>query len=391
MVTLILPAAVLIAHERALCAQARAKKADIQGAKRGGGLVIPHTPIFSPENTSKQLATALSPTHEPGTGGNAAPTPLPQLKRVGPSPLTRWDPFVAAHVHASAKLGRYLREPRSQSVTLAQAAVDELHSRAAFALPANNRDARIQYAQVLGERLEEVALTLPPNRPMFFVTLVRRDYTVPRHARTRFDISRIKGWAHAELAGTNYVGMVEVGYFSNLRTLGGPNRRYFSWHTHKLVWGPTEADIAARIDDINRRYQTGVPGRTAAHYRRLRREEVFGRAIYMAKGQINEYRVWPKQIELADPSTGEVRKLPSRDYEVKKRPLRPGDAAHLCRAFAGRTVDSLAFAARDGRAVLDEINRTALAKFHHWEEHQPYKLAEERRRVEAKRATSQPV
>ena len=47
--------------------------------------------------------------------------------------------------------------------------------------------------------------------------------------------------------------------------------------------------------------------------------------------------------------------------------------------FAGRTIDSLAFAARDGRAVLDSINREALAEFDRWETLHSYKLAEERR------------
>ena len=71
--------------------------------------------------------------------------------------------------------------------------------------------------------------------------------------------------------------------------------------------------------------------------------------------------------------------LSTRNYTVKKWPLRPGDAVHLCRVFADWTIDSLAFADRDGRAVLAGLNREALAEFHRWEARQSYKLEEERR------------
>ena len=96
--------------------------------------------------------------------------------------------------------------------------------------------------------------------------------------------------------------------------------------------------------------------------------------------------MWREKIDVAHPVTGEVLKLPMGDYKVKKRLLWPGDAVHLCRAFAGRTIDRLAFAAGNGRPVLRAINREALAEFYRWEARQPYKLAEERRRGERNRA-----
>ncbi|MDN3589557.1 hypothetical protein [Methylobacterium adhaesivum] len=311
---------------------------------------------------------------------------------MGLSDLTTWASFQDAHAHADAEREDYLHLGRRNSVKLDGQTYAELNPRVAFALPANNMVARTRYARVMGEHLERVAQTLPPGTPVFFVSLINREHTLSRRSRARFDTRRVVGWTHAELQGFNYVGMVEAAYFSNLRTLAGPNRRYLSWHTHMLLWGPTEAELAGRIEGINRRFITVVPGRTAAHYRRLELEEVFGQGLYMTKGQINEYRAWPKRIEVANPDTGEVLKLPTRNYTVKKRPLRPGDAVHLCRAFAGRTINDLAFAARDGRAVLDEINREALAEFHRWEARQPYKLAEERRRAarRSKRAGGRP-
>lgn len=378
MVTLALPPAIIIAHERKLRAQA-AERARVRDANGGDALVIPHHPAVRRKNTPSTRTKPPTPAPKPRTGKTTPTTPLPPIDRVGLAELTTWAPFQAVHARADAERQNYLHLGRRDWVTLDGQTYGELNPRVAFALPANNLVARTRYARTMGEHLERLAQTLPSGTPVFFVTLINREHTVPRRSGARFDPRRVVGWTHAELQGFNYVGMVEAAYFSNLKTLGGPNRRYLSWHTHMLLWGPTEAELAERIEGINRRFITGVPGRTAAHYRRLELEEVFGQGLYMTKGQINEYRAWPKRIEVANPDTGEVLKLPTRNYTVKKRPLRPGDAIHLCRAFAGRTINDLAFAARDGRAVLDEINREALAEFHRWEARQPYKLAEERR------------
>ena len=75
----------------------------------------------------------------------------------------------------------------------------------------------------------------------------------------------------------------------------------------------------------------------------------------MSKEQLSAYQLWQRRITVVDPGTREVRKLPIRNCTVKKRPLRPDDEVRFCRSFTGRTIDSLAFASRDGRVVLDGI------------------------------------
>jgi len=82
--------------------------------------------------------------------------------------------------------------------------------------------------------------------------------------------------------------------------------------------------------------------------------------------------------ERADLETGEITRVPTGRFTMKKRDIRPRDAVHMCRVFAGRSIDEFAFAAGNGRAVLRAINREALAPFNHWEVTQPYKLAEKR-------------
>ena len=324
-------------------------------------------------------ATPLSAISRPRTQETAPTTPQPHVHRVELAPLTTCETFVSAHRAAHSQRENYLHPGYRRRPSLDRATRADLQPRNAFLLPANNMFARISYAQLMGEHLERHALALPPEQPMFFVTLINRVHTVPRRAAHRFKVRSLIGWSHEILRGASYVGMVEGAYFSNLRTLGGPGRRFVSWHTHLVLWERTEAEVAALCKTINARHITAIPGRVAAHYRPLQLEEVFGQGLYMSKGQINEYRVWPKSQKLRHPATGEVFRRPSGGWEVKKRPLRPADAIHLCQAFAGRHIDDLAFAAGEGREVLRSLNRAALAEFDHWEAGQPYKLAEARR------------
>lgn len=324
-------------------------------------------------------ATPLSTLSRPRIRESAPTTPQPLVARVRLAPLTTWETFVDAHEAAHRQRENYLHPGYRQRPSLDRATRAGMQPRSAFLLPANNMFARVRYAQLLGEHLERHALALPPEQPLFFVALINRAHTLPRRLARRFKIRSLVSWTHAVLRGTNYVGMVEGAYFSNLRTLGGPGRRFVSWHCHLVLWGCTEVEIEARCRTINARHITAIPSRAAAHYRPLQLEEVFGQGLYMSKGQINEYRVWPKSQKFGHPATDEVFRLPTGGWEVKKRALRPADAIHLCKPFVDTSIDDLAFAAGDGREVLRGVNRAALVEFDRWEARQSYKLAEARR------------
>lgn len=325
--------------------------------------------------------TPPSPLSRPGTAKSAPTTPLPPVDRIHLAPLTTWESFVVIHQAAHRQREDYLHPGFRRRPSLDRATRADMQPRRAFLLPANNMAARIRYARIMAEALERHALTLGPDVPLFFVTLIDRRHTVQRRHGAAFAEERVIGWAHEILRGASYVGMVEAAYYSNLRTLPGPARRYLSWHCHLVLWGLTEAEVEALCAAINARFTTAIPGCTAAHYRPLPLEEVFGQGLYMCKGQINEYRVWRKKKKVVDRFTGRKVWVLTREWESKKRPLRPADAIHLCRAFAGRLIDRLAFVAGDGRVVLRAVNRSALAEFTRWEARQPYARAETRRRA----------
>ena len=331
---------------------------------------MPPAPITPPSAISR-----------PKTRESALTTPQTPINRVRLAPLTPWETFVAAHRAAHVQRENYLHLGYRRRPALNRAARADMQPQRAMFLPANNMLARTRYARLVGEGLERHALALGPDVPLWFVTLIDRRHTVPLRRGAAFKVRSLIGWAHGVLRGASYVGMVEAAYFSNLRMFPDPGRRFISWHCHLVLWGLTEAEIEALCAAVNARTITAVPGLVAAHYRPLQLEEIFGQGLYLSKGQINEYRVWRKSERVVDRSTGDIVRVLTREWTMKKRPLRPGDAVHLCRAFAGRYIDDLAFAAGEGRAVLCEVNDTALAEFAHWEAHQPYALAEARRRA----------
>ena len=244
--------------------------------------------------------------------------------------------------------------------------------REALFLHANNMWSRVRYAKIFGDRLERFAAQREAGEPMFLVTLVNRDHTVPRKVAADFNIACVTGWVHHVLRGASYVGMVEAAYFSNLRLCDLYEHRYVSWHSHVLLWGITEAEMIALCGEINGRHVTAVEGVPAAHYRVLQLEEIFGRCIYICKAPLDEYRVWARKREIFDRDTGEIFKCFSGRFSVKSRRMRPCDAVHMSSVFIEKYINQLAFAAGEGRLVLREINADALAEFNRWEARQGY-------------------
>ncbi len=236
----------------------------------------------------------------------------------------------------------------------------ELEPAAALYLFANNRDARLRYVEIAARHLGDAIGDLPANAPVFWVTLINREHAVREDEAGAFQIKRLHRWAHRLLRGCNYVGMVEAALFTNLDVVAAGYKRTVSWHCHLHVWGVSEEVIAEICTKANTRYRTLVPGVTVAHYRPVTYAEACERAFYMHKGQISEYRVWQRRRVSMDDDTGVITIVGTGRFSQGKRPMRPGDMARMCRVFAGRTLDRLAFAGGAGRKVLDAIRVEAL-------------------------------
>lgn len=304
------------------------------------------------------------------TPSNSLPAPhLPRSRFSTPHstrrlPVTTEAVFNRQHRQADDQLRHYHERGRKGSVHLNRDALTELDRSQAMYLYANNLDARLNFARITSGHLAERAKGLGADQPVFFVTLIRHDHTIREDHAAGFKIKRLHSWVHEVLRGCAYVGMVECSLFTNLNAAGASFKRGVSWHVHAVVWGVTEAELSRRIDAVNTRYRSIVEGIKAAHYRRIGHTEVAGKSRYMCKGQLSEYRAWPRKDTIIDNETGEITIEGTGRFRQGKRPLRPCDMVRMCNIFAGMTLDKLAFAGGAGKTVLKDIRQEALSDFY---------------------------
>ncbi len=269
-------------------------------------------------------------------------------------------------------LQKYLHVARAGSQRLDRAARLELDPSAAQLLPANNLAARTAYAEIVDRHVTAHLRRRGATAPLFWVTLVAEQFTMGLGAAAGFNPRRLMAWTRTVLGPCHFVGVVEAALYTNVKLVFHGRQRAVSWHVHLLLWGPTAAEVAARRADLNRRFRTFLPGVAAAHVAPITLDQLTAKSCYMLKTPFTDYRIYARRREHVDWETGEVTTVATGRFTQKKRDLRPGDMTRLCRILAGRSIDQLTFATGDGRAVLADVNREALARFHAWERRQPW-------------------
>ena len=296
------------------------------------------------------------------------------------TPLSRWgslgkpyDPaaFDKAHRARDAERDLYLHLGYARYQKLDRGTLEELGRDGERTLAANNMTARIKYAHIASDAVAEFLKTLPPDTKAFWVTLIRDRYTVSLDDAVTFDPSGLKGWVHHVLRGAHYFGIVEAGFYSNLSVVGSTFNRAVSWHAHFLMWGKTRREMTTLKKETDARYGTAIPGRHAFDWQEVTHGQAADKTLYMHKGQLKEYRVYPLNETTVD-EDGIITISTTGKFEQKKRDIRRGDAVRMTRVFAGRTIDGLAVYAGDGRGLFRTIQKTAAAPLRAWERKQPW-------------------
>ena len=215
-------------------------------------------------------------------------------------------------------------------------------------LYANNVHSRTSFGRHM--KLAIKPADLEPD--YFFVTLALDRYTFPCSQASRYDPQELKDWASALFSEFDFIAIVEWGYFGNFKFGRGPHKPALSMHVHMNVWGCSEKHVKQVTREINRSQQSAIPGRPAAHYRCLSREEFIGRALYMSKVIISELRIYAKKTKVRDTLTGATA-ISSRRYKSRKRALGPIDWMRAVEALADRKIPDLTFANRAGEPILE--------------------------------------
>ena len=229
-----------------------------------------------------------------------------------------------------------------------------------------NAASRINFTRIACGHLMAAVGSLGTSEPISFVTLIDERFTLGLDTAHNINLVKLQAWARAELPGCSFVGMVEAALYTNVGLVKAGMKRAVSWHIHMIVWGVSEARLVELIASLNARRRTLVPGVTAGHYRMLEPEEVQGQLIYMLKPPISDHRIYQRKRTLSDRETGELHVEGTGRFKQRKGALKPGNLARMVKVMADRTLDRLAFAAGEGRAVLETINTEALAPYNRW-------------------------
>lgn len=282
---------------------------------------------MNPNNGWLHVETRLKP-----AGDNTMRKPLLSIER-----------FVEAHNEHDAKLKKYMLDPRSRG-TITDAVFDDLKNASATSLKAINAGARTAVAQrahaLFGHQIQE-----SPWLGYSFVTLAPINFSVPLKEASSQDWQELKRWAAENLKGFDYFGVVEAAFFSNYSLPTTPLDQTISWHVHLLTWEAKPNELNSLADEINSHVESLIPGRIAAHVKHLKSPEAALRRVpYLLKGPLSDYRVFPFAGR-------------PEEFRIRKRALRPGDAAKLCQIFQGTTIPELCIYGGKGKALF----RTAMS------------------------------
>lgn len=225
-------------------------------------------------------------------------------------------------------------------------------------LRASNSRARIEFLRAALKTFADSDAVSAASE-FFFLTLAPMEFSVPLEEAAGFDHETIKSWARGLLEGFHYVGIVEAAYYSNYSSIPGVRGATVSWHVHAVLWGCDEKSVKAVVDTVNRDYVALIPGGKPADKRSLGAESVASKIVYMLKGQVKEYRVYPVKREEMNKETGEFTTPLTGKWKQRKRPLRKGDAVKMLKVVGERTIPMLCFSGGDGATIWTDAQAGA--------------------------------
>lgn len=266
---------------------------------------------------------------------------------MSPLKYSQFD-FVARHNGLNTRLKAFLCTKRGRSIGTDKLKND-LALASASSLKAINCAARIRFAEVFGKNLR-VLLDRHRGEDVFFVTLNLHEHAVPLDKAASFNVAACKDATHAFLKDLSFIGIVEAAYYYNAPFMPAARHPFVSWHSHAIVWETRQSELAKRRRLLNQKHQPFVPGRYAAHYRRITPAIALSYARYMSKSLINEYTAYPKKREVVDPETGEFIKQLTGKWRNRKRPIRPTNLVRAMQGMDRRTLKQLCFAGGAGKA-----------------------------------------
>lgn len=194
--------------------------------------------------------------------------------------------------------------------------------------------------RVISEKLKVSRYT-----PAFMVTLTPRQFALPFSEALKFDWSQLQLWCSHTLQDIDYVGIVEVSYYTShpIPQTRGPVCHF---HAHVIAWGVKRQDLEEIELRVNQEVPALLPGRSCMKADTLRSiKRVRLKLAYILKPLMADYRGFPLKGGTA------------AGWGQEKRDLRSGEAAKALRVFQGVNIEDLCIAGGEGVGFLEEVTR----------------------------------
>lgn len=290
-----------------------------------------------------------------------------------PAPIITEAAFVDAHNHWRTAIRDAILSPSRKNPFEWRWLAEQIDPRCALFRQANNPTARIESMRIARGYVEEIARAAR-GQSLFFVTLAPAKFAIPLSQAAEFDPKRLMGWIAQAIPGHNFIGMIEMGFYENVKHPQS-EERLVSWHAHLILWTRKPNRLKRQRTQINSTNACLVPGLTVAHLRSIPIAEIEAKLTYMMKAPMDRTKIYPRKREAIDAATGEILSVETGRFVQKSERLNGIALLRVCKAMKDFLIDRLLVAGGDGKSIGTAMRndlRSALKRYEEGRGNRPY-------------------
>ncbi|WP_284777585.1 hypothetical protein [Agrobacterium sp. lyk4-40-TYG-31] len=277
----------------------------------------------------------------------------PKKKKYGRPPVRSLKELRIGQLSLDQKIRQYLVSWKPE---VSDQLRKSLELRAAQDLNAANLISRIQIAESLTSNLQS-HFQENHTRAVFFVTLISELHAVKVDGHEAYDLADHCKWIASVLGGADYIGMIEVAYFSRVAFLT-PQEDWLSWHAHVMVWNLDEKALKKLKSAANTIEVAFQPDGLPFHYRKARPDNIEPEIAYLSKSPRSEYNpYYPRRSNV--PSGDGDKSLTTPRLKPNKREIRTGKLLAALSALSDKSLKSLMVAGGEGMEIRDKSLKAA--------------------------------
>lgn len=269
-------------------------------------------------------------------------------------PTTTMPRFRERHDAINQRLKAYKLTTRGRN--LSDCAFSAMSDRQSVLLKATNARARVVVAEFADRQLRQLAASSQAPKSFYWITITPRSMSRPYNLAHTFRPQIARGALARVFEGIDYFGMIDVAYFPQhkISFRGGDGNitvgPAVSFHFHLLAWGCNDEDIK-RIGDGFQDIPSLFDSKKAFYAPKISPAQAVRKNVYQLKMPLKSYSAWLIREHTTHPKTGEVHHRFTEEWETKKRPLRPGEAAKVYNLFHKYNIAELMVGGGAGLAI----------------------------------------